>query len=73
MFSSEGVHIRVSVLYIVVQVGKPTDDWKNDPEGIPEAALSKAVRGATKFASQVSKDPDQLLCDQYAISYLCSV
>ena len=37
-----------------VQVGKPTDDWKNDPEGIPEGAVSKAVRGATKLATQVN-------------------
>ena len=35
------------------QVGKPNDDWKNDPEGVPEGAVSKAVRGASKLASQV--------------------
>ena len=38
---------------VILQVGKPTDDWKNDPEGIPEGAVSKAVRGATKLATQV--------------------
>ena len=36
-----------------VKVGKPTDDWKKDPEGVPEEAVSKAVRGATKIATQV--------------------
>ena len=36
-----------------LQAGQPTDDWKSDPEGGQESAVSKAVRGVTKFASQV--------------------
>ena len=52
------IHVIIAAMFYyysaITQVGKPTDDWKNDPEGGPESAVSRAVRGATKFASQVS-------------------
>ena len=44
----------VQVVFFSRQVGQPTDDWKSDPEGGQESAVSKAVRGVTRFASQVS-------------------
>jgi len=31
-----------------LQVGKPTEDWQNDPEGKPESAVSKVIRGTAK-------------------------
>ena len=36
-------------------MGKPSDDYKNDPEGKPESAVSKAVRSGAKLAAQVTK------------------
>ena len=38
-----------------MQVGKPSDDYKSDPEGKPESTVSKAVRGGAKLAAQVTK------------------
>lgn len=37
------------------QVGQPTDDYKNDPEGKPEGTLSKVMKGGAKLASKVTK------------------
>lgn len=64
-------HEIISILKVcnIRQVGKPTDDWKNDPEGVPESAMSKAVRGATKFATQVSNVEKMGLC-VYIISII---
>lgn len=36
------------------QVGQPTDDYKNDPEGKPEGKLSKVMKGGAKLASKVT-------------------
>lgn len=38
-----------------IQVGKPSAQWRDDPEGKPESAVSKAVRQTAKLASQVTK------------------
>jgi len=31
-----------------LQVGKPTEDWQNDPEGKPEGAIAKVIRISAK-------------------------
>ena len=36
-------------------MGKPTGQWRDDPEGKPESAVSKAVRGTAKLAAQMTK------------------
>ena len=36
-------------------MGKPNEQWRDDPEGKPESTVSKAVRQTAKLASQVTK------------------
>lgn len=36
-------------------MGKPSEQWRDDPEGKPESTVSKAVRQTAKLASQVTK------------------
>ena len=38
-----------------MQVGKTSDDWKNDVEGKPESAASKVVRSAVQAVSKITK------------------
>ena len=45
----------VYLLSAIMQVGQPTDDYKNDPEGKPEGKLSKAMKGGAKLVSRMSK------------------
>ena len=40
----------------VEQIGKPTNDWKHDPEGKPEGVVSKAIRTTTKHAIKHGKN-----------------
>lgn len=46
---------ELTTLSLYIQVGKPSDDYRNDPEGKPESAISKAVRGGAKLAARVTK------------------
>ena len=52
-----------------MQVGKPTDSWKEDTEGKPESGAMKAVRGVAKkgakVTSKVAKDSG-LIDEKYA-------
>ena len=38
-----------------LQVGKTSDDWKNDVEGKPESKASKAIRNAVQFVTKIAK------------------
>ena len=49
------VVIKSVYMLSLSQIGKPTDDYSNDPEGKPEGKMSKAVRGGAKMASKVTK------------------
>ena len=50
----------------VEQVGKPAGDWKNDPEGKPESAVSKALRSTAKQAAKHAKDNIPSTGNEYA-------
>ena len=43
------------ITILIPQEGKPTGEWKNDPEGKPEAIASKVARGAVKFSAKMAK------------------
>ena len=55
--------------YAGMQVGKPTENWKEDVEGKPESGAIKAVRGVAKkgakITSKVAKDSG-LVDEKYA-------
>lgn len=50
----------------MAQVGKPTKDWKNDPEGKPESAVSKALRSTAKQAAKTAKNNIPSTGNKYA-------
>ena len=51
---------------MIGQVGKPANDWKNDPEGKPEGAVSKALRSTAKQAAKHAKDYVPSTGNEYA-------
>ena len=42
-------------MYICTKEGKPDTNHRNDPEGKPESAASKAVKGSVKLAAKITK------------------
>ena len=50
---------------LLAQVGKPDDDWRNDPKGKPENLASKVVRGTAKAVIKQGKRFIPSTGDQY--------